>query len=70
MTEEATSLYLRFGPTGHPPAQHVFRDRLDEATWRRELGAQTRLAVTAADALETVRMAWASAAEGESEPPS
>lgn len=59
MTEEAAQLYARLGPTGHPPAGYVFAEPIDEVRWHRELAAQTRLSVTAADALDAVRDAWA-----------
>ncbi|MDO8107064.1 nucleotidyl transferase AbiEii/AbiGii toxin family protein [Isoptericola sp. b441] len=56
--EGAVDVFVRKGPTGRPPAAWMFDTSPDEATWRRALGHQTRLRVTAAEALETVREAW------------
>jgi len=40
----------------------VFRTASEETAWRRALGHQTRLRVTAAEALDSVREAWRVAA--------
>lgn len=61
----AVDVFVRHGPTGRPPAEWVFAHGPDEETWRRALGHQTRLTVTAAEALASVRDAWASAARQE-----
>jgi predicted nucleotidyltransferase component of viral defense system len=58
---EAAALFTRYGPTNKPPTGRVFSAAPDEAAWVRDLGAQTRLTVTAAEALTTVRDAWTSA---------
>ncbi|TLF74891.1 nucleotidyl transferase AbiEii/AbiGii toxin family protein [Nocardia cyriacigeorgica] len=60
VTEDAAELFRRYGPTNRYPSGALFTDPPDEATWRRELSAQTRLTVTAADALRYVRGVWAS----------
>lgn len=59
--EEAADLFTRFGPTNKPPDDRVFSVAPDEHAWRRDLDAQTRLTITAADALVRVRDAWRSA---------
>lgn len=59
VTTEAANLYAGLGPTGRRPTDSLFADPVDQATWRRELAAQTRLEVGAVEALETVREAWA-----------
>ncbi len=60
----AVQVFVRNGPHGHPPAGWVFDEPLDEVAWRHALGHQTRLRVTAAEALEAVRDAWRIAASG------
>lgn len=58
---EAAALYRRLGPTGHLPGPHDFDRAPDAATWRRELSGQTRLDLSAQEALAGVGRAWASA---------
>lgn len=55
---EASVLFAKYGPTNNPPNARQLAHPPDEATWQRELAGQTRLAVTAADALAEVREAW------------
>lgn len=57
--DAALDVFVRHGPTGKPPARWAFATGPDEQAWRRALGHQTRLTVTAADALAAVREAWA-----------
>lgn len=52
-------LYRRYGPTNQPPAPHDFTKAPTEAEWQNQLAGQTRLTVTARDALRAVRDAWA-----------
>lgn len=59
---DALGVFTRCGPQGRPPAGWVFKDAPDETAWRRALGHQTRLRVTAAEALDSVREAWRVAA--------
>lgn len=59
---EALDVFARCGPQGRPPASWVFEDPPGETVWRRALGHQTRLRVSAADALDSVREAWRVAA--------
>lgn len=58
----ALEAFVRWGPQARPPASWVFETAPDEAVWRRALGHQTRLRITAADALDSVREAWRLAA--------
>lgn len=54
----AADVFTRKGPIGQPPPSWVFDQAPDETTWRRSLAHQTRLRVTAAEALAVVRDAW------------
>ncbi len=56
--EEAARLFARHGQTGRPPTGELFRQAPDETRWRQELSGQTRLEITAAEALEAVREAF------------
>ncbi|WP_250445208.1 nucleotidyl transferase AbiEii/AbiGii toxin family protein [Actinotalea sp. C106] len=58
---DAVEVFTRCGPQGRPPASWVFTAAPDETAWRRALGHQTRLRVTAEEALESVREAWRAA---------
>lgn len=55
---EAADLFARYGPTNRRPSDDLFRTGPTEQRWRRDLGGQLRLDVTAADALARVRAAW------------
>jgi len=55
---DALEVFTRCGPQARPPASWVFKTAPDETAWRRALGHQTRLRVTAAEALDSVREAW------------
>ena len=57
----ALDVFVRHGPTGKPPASWVFSSGPDDKTWRGALGHQTRLTVTAGEALALVGAAWAAA---------
>jgi predicted nucleotidyltransferase component of viral defense system len=59
LTIEAADLFARLGPTNRRPDPAAFAHPPDEAQWRRDLAAQVRLTVTAAEAGETVRARWA-----------
>lgn len=61
VNEEASRLYVRLGPTGTPPGDWMFKRPPTEEQWHTELSAQTRLDITAGQALARVRRAWASA---------
>lgn len=57
----AVDAFVRKGPTGKPPGAWVFDTAPDETAWRRALSHQTRLRVTAAEALAAARGAWTAA---------
>jgi hypothetical protein len=57
----AADLFVRYGPTNKPPTSDLFAHAPETTRWHRELSAQTRLDVTAAEALEVVRHAWGAA---------
>jgi predicted nucleotidyltransferase component of viral defense system len=59
---EAADLFSRYGPMSRPADEGAFSVAPDETVWRRDLGAQTRVTVTADEALAVVRAAWKSAA--------
>jgi hypothetical protein len=61
ITAEAARLFVRYGPTNRPPDNGLFGKAPDEDRWRRDLGGQLRLEITAAEALEVVRVGWAEA---------
>ena len=54
----ALEVFVRCGPQARPPASWVSSTPTDETAWRRALGHQTRLRVTAAEAIGAVREAW------------
>lgn len=58
---EALDLWMRFGPTGRVPTKDMFATAPVETSWRAQLGGQTRLTVTADEALDVVRVGWAAA---------
>ena len=64
LTAEAAELFALHGTTGGPPREFMFTKATPEAVWREQLAAQTRLEITAAEALAAVRTGW-SAALGE-----
>jgi hypothetical protein len=55
---EAMAVFLAHGPFARPPAAWVFDAVPDEDSWRRALSHQTRLEITAAEALHVVKDAW------------
>ena len=55
---DAAVLFRRYGPTNKAPAQHMFDRAPTDAEWRAQLAGQTRLNVSAAEALVAVREAW------------
>ena len=61
---EALEVFIRLGPHARPPTSRVFATAPAEGAWRVALGHQTRLRVTASEALERVRESWR-AAEGQ-----
>lgn len=60
---DAAMLFRRHGPTNRPPALHLFSRAPSEAEWQSQLAGQTRLTISANDALIAVRTAWSRAAQ-------
>lgn len=58
MGTSAWELFRRLGPTGGPPMAWMFDLAPAEEAWRNQLSGQTRLTVSAADALRVVRDSW------------
>lgn len=61
LTTEASELFALHGPTGTPPKAFMFDEPPTQREWVAQLAAQTRLEVTAQEALELVRDSWAAA---------
>ena len=61
ITSEAADLFAKYGPTGTKPREFMFAKPPTETAWTASLSAQTRLEITAVDALATVRGAWSRA---------
>lgn len=55
----AARLFAELGPTGQVPRPWMFADPPSERDWRAQLGGQTRLAISPAEAIAVVREAWA-----------
>jgi predicted nucleotidyltransferase component of viral defense system len=64
ITPEAVAVFVTRGPFGQPPSEWIFTAGIDEQDWRSALGHQTRLSIRADQALDVVRTAWLTAAEG------
>ncbi|MGH3499625.1 MAG: nucleotidyl transferase AbiEii/AbiGii toxin family protein, partial [Nocardioidaceae bacterium] len=58
ITAEAAALFAEHGPTNKPPRPDHFGTAPADDHWRRELTEQTRLTITANEALAQVRHAW------------
>jgi predicted nucleotidyltransferase component of viral defense system len=54
----AAALFRQYGPTNKTPAPHMFKHAPSDAQWQAQLAGQTRLSVSARDALKAVREAW------------
>ncbi|MFV8050906.1 nucleotidyl transferase AbiEii/AbiGii toxin family protein [Mycobacterium sp. 48b] len=54
----AAALFRRYGPTNKAPTLHMFDRAPADAEWQAQLAGQTRLNVSAAEALTEVREAW------------
>lgn len=59
ITPEAEALYRRFGPTNKPPALRDLKTAPTESDWQNQLGGQTRLTISAKEAMTAVHDAWA-----------
>lgn len=55
---DAAALFRQYGPTNKTPAPHMFNRAPSDAEWQAQLAGQTRLRVTASEALKSVRDAW------------
>lgn len=55
---DAVRAFVAHGQFASPPQTWVFDREISEDSWRRALGHQTRLDVTAREAREQVRAAW------------
>ncbi len=64
ITTEAAELFATHGPTHNAPQPWMFTSAPTEQRWREQLAGQTRLTITAAEALVAVAAAWAAASEG------
>ncbi|GAA1680127.1 hypothetical protein GCM10009765_31640 [Fodinicola feengrottensis] len=58
INRKAADLYARLGPTNRTPNPKDYATPPGQDRWNRDLGAQIRLTVTAAEAAETVAEAW------------
>ena len=58
----ALQVFIAHGPFGKPPPAWAFGQDLDGGEWTHALGHQTRLRVSAREAMAAVRQAWLSAA--------
>lgn len=58
LTIEAADLYARVGPTNRRPQPEDYIEPPAQDRWERDLGGQTRLTVTAAEAIAVVREGW------------
>lgn len=54
----AAGLFARYGPTAGPPKEWMFTNPPLDDQWHAQLAGQTRLTVTAGEALAVVRAAW------------
>jgi predicted nucleotidyltransferase component of viral defense system len=61
ITREAANLFAKHGTSGTRPREFMFAKAPSETEWQASLSAQTQLEITASDALEVVRNAWAAA---------
>ncbi|MDT5066113.1 MAG: hypothetical protein QOJ95_4152 [Mycobacterium sp.] len=61
--QRAADLYKRHGPTNRPPSARLFSKAPTDAEWQSQLAGQTRLTVSAREALVAVRDAWRAATE-------
>ncbi|MFC0452810.1 hypothetical protein [Rhodococcus jostii] len=55
---DAAALFRKYGPTGKNPGDYAFIRPPTDGEWQSQLAGQTRLTVTATEALHTVRTAW------------
>jgi hypothetical protein len=58
---ESAVLFTRHGPINKPPQPWMFTKAPTPAEWHAQLASQTRLSVSADEALQVVRAAWSTA---------
>jgi predicted nucleotidyltransferase component of viral defense system len=58
LDNESAHLFAKHGPTNTSPKAWMFRQAPSTAQWQAQLAGQTRLTVTADEALRAVREAW------------
>lgn len=58
LTATAADLFARYGPTSSTPQPWMFNRAPEQVSWHDQLAGQTRLEVTAQEALDVVRLAW------------
>jgi hypothetical protein len=63
LNDESAMLFAKHGPTNGPPQPWMFHQAPTATEWQAQLAAQTRLTVTAEEALRAVRETWTPAAE-------
>jgi hypothetical protein len=61
--QQAAGLYQRHGPTNRPPSARPFTKASTDAEWQAQLAGQTRITVSAHQALMAVREAWRAVVE-------
>ncbi|WKG01478.1 nucleotidyl transferase AbiEii/AbiGii toxin family protein [Mycolicibacterium sp. HK-90] len=54
----AATLFRRYGPTNKAPGRYIFQRAPSSAEWHAQLAGQTRLTISAVEALAAVRNAW------------
>jgi hypothetical protein len=59
--DDEPALFATHGPTSSPPQSWMFKRAPSAMEWQAQLAGQTLLTVSAAEALEAVRTAWAAA---------
>ncbi|MHC9293763.1 nucleotidyl transferase AbiEii/AbiGii toxin family protein [Mycobacterium sp. LTG2003] len=61
----AAGLFRRYGPTNKNPMPHMFNTAPSDVDWQSQLASQTRLTVSATEALKKVRESWQHASRSE-----
>lgn len=61
ITKHAAELFIAHGPIGNAPQPWMFASAPTEERWQAQLAGQTRLTVSAVEALQVVADAWAGA---------
>ena len=61
LTSDAATAFEKHGTTGHLPRPFMFANAPSQSSWRASLSGQTRLVVSAEQALHVVRGGWSRA---------